>query len=256
MSGKCSPEKAKAAQRRYRERHREKIMAKRRSAEMVAKDAAYAKSWHQRKRAELGEDGYRAWKAAHKAKYLAKHGERDNAKRREGRERLGAKPRVRSQAAEHRRAIRAARHVCRGLVVRRKSETPAEKFRRRWASDFGFRVGVRMSVQIRKALKGDKHGRTWESVAGYPLADLVAHLEARFQPGMTRENFGAWHIDHIIPKSTFDLTKPEERRNCWALSNLQPLWARDNMRKSNRRQKALQMRLPMIPIGVSQGLTA
>ena len=42
------------------------------------------------------------------------------------------------------------------------------------------------------------------------------------------------HIDHIIPCSSFDLTKEEEQRKCFHYSNLQPLWARDNIIKGNK----------------------
>jgi hypothetical protein len=51
---------------------------------------------------------------------------------------------------------------------------------------------------------------------------------------MSWENYGlyGWHIDHILPCSSFDLLKPEEQRKCFHWSNMQPLWARDNLRKS------------------------
>lgn len=64
---------------------------------------------------------------------------------------------------------------------------------------------------------------------------LRAHLEPQFKPGMTWENYGsAWHVDHIKPCALFDFTKPEEAAACFALSNLQPLWAAENIRKSDK----------------------
>lgn len=56
----------------------------------------------------------------------------------------------------------------------------------------------------------------------------------QFEPGMTWENYGTeWHVDHIVPCSYFDLTDPEQQRICFNYRNLQPLWAKDNLEKSN-----------------------
>jgi hypothetical protein len=61
------------------------------------------------------------------------------------------------------------------------------------------------------------------------------HLESKFVEGMSWQNYGkGWHIDHIIPCVSFDLSKPEEQRKCFHFSNLQPLWAVDNIRKGTK----------------------
>ena len=84
-------------------------------------------------------------------------------------------------------------------------------------------------------LSGKKAGRHWENVVGYTISDLMEHLKSKFTDGMTMENYGKWHIDHIIPKSKFiyDDINNEQFKACWSLSNLQPLWAIDNIRKSD-----------------------
>lgn len=95
------------------------------------------------------------------------------------------------------------------------------------------RLNRSMAGQMWAALKGKKAGRKWESLAGYTCDDLMRHLKALFQPGMTWENYGDWHVDHIRPQSSFsyaDANDPEFRE-CWALANLQPLWELDNLRK-------------------------
>lgn len=68
---------------------------------------------------------------------------------------------------------------------------------------------------------------------GCELSTLKEHLESQFKPGMSWENYGDWHVDHIRPCSSFDLTKNEEQQKCFHYSNLQPLWAHENLKKSN-----------------------
>jgi len=69
------------------------------------------------------------------------------------------------------------------------------------------------------------------TLAGCSLDMLRAHLEAQFVPGMTWANHGAWHVDHIRPCASFNLEDPAEQRVCFHFSNLQPLWAQDNLAK-------------------------
>lgn len=66
---------------------------------------------------------------------------------------------------------------------------------------------------------------------GCTPAELKAHIERQFLKGMSWENRGRWHIDHIRPLAAFDLTDPEQLRAACSFTNLQPLWARDNLAK-------------------------
>ena len=61
------------------------------------------------------------------------------------------------------------------------------------------------------------------------------HLEAQFKPGMTWDNYGlkGWHVDHIRPCASFDLRDPEQQRRCFHYTNLQPLWAEENLKKGS-----------------------
>jgi hypothetical protein len=79
-----------------------------------------------------------------------------------------------------------------------------------------------------KATKRDKS----MNLIGCTVLELMDHLAAKFTEGMTWENHGKWHIDHIRPCSEFDLADPVEQMKCFHFSNLQPLWARDNLMKS------------------------
>lgn len=137
-----------------------------------------------------------------------------------------------------------------GMPWRSPLLTKTEKFRLRYANDHVFATQQRMRRQMRKALTADgiadvmtqaiaRRGRSRrvEKELGYSIADLCRHLEMQFTKGMTWEKFlaGEIHIDHIVPKSSFDLSDPAEWRACWALTNLAPLWARDNLTKQARR---------------------
>ncbi len=83
----------------------------------------------------------------------------------------------------------------------------------------------------------DKANRKWESLVGYNCQDLLENLESKFKDGMTWDNYGShWHIDHIKPKSLYKYSSAEDPlfKECWALDNLQPLEAKENIRKGNR----------------------
>lgn len=101
-----------------------------------------------------------------------------------------------------------------------------------------FNLNHRMRHGISQSLgKGIKNGRSWRSLVGYTANELYRHLERQFLRGMTWEKRGEWHIDHIIPLSSFKFTSPDdpEFRAAWALTNLRPLWAKDNLLKNNQR---------------------
>lgn len=81
--------------------------------------------------------------------------------------------------------------------------------------------------------KPDSWSKMAQKMCGISLAGLRAHLEAKFQPGMTWENYGfeGWHIDHVRPLASFDLSDETQQKAAFHYSNLQPLWKLDNLRK-------------------------
>lgn len=81
-----------------------------------------------------------------------------------------------------------------------------------------------------RAAKINKSKGTLELLGCTPGA-LKIYLEAKFIDGMSWDNQGKWHIDHIRPCASFDLTDPEQQKQCFHYSNLQPLWASDNIKK-------------------------
>lgn len=104
-----------------------------------------------------------------------------------------------------------------------------------------FAISERITAQIGQALRGRKAGRKWESIVGYGIDELMAHIERQFLKGMSWDNRADWHLDHVVPISSFTFTGPDdpEIRRAWALPNLRPLWAADNIRKSGSRTHLL-----------------
>lgn len=111
----------------------------------------------------------------------------------------------------------------------------AEYARRQRKEDPNFKLTANLSRRIRIALKGGiKSARTRE-LLGCEIEFLRTHIEKQFQPGMTWENYSnsVWHIDHKRPCASFDLTDPKQQQECFHFSNLQPLWAKDNLYKGD-----------------------
>lgn len=126
--------------------------------------------------------------------------------------------------------------------VKKKMKESSKKSSKKFYSKAKNRLSNRLSKAIGKSLKGNKNGNHWEDLVGYTLNSLIKHFKKLFRPGMTWENYGEWHIDHIIPISIFNFTRPEHRdfKRCWALKNLQPLWAKENLEKHNKTDKHFQ----------------
>ena len=110
----------------------------------------------------------------------------------------------------------------------------------------------RISRRMRSALHNKqyrKNTRKWELLVGYNVTDLRKSLESKFLPGMSWENMGEWHIDHIVPLAAFNFQKPEDIdfKRAWDLTNLRPLWAKDNFSKHTKLERPFQ---PSLQIGL------
>ncbi len=101
-----------------------------------------------------------------------------------------------------------------------------------------------ISFRVWLSLRGTKNNQRWEDLVGYTVCQLKYHLEKRFKPGMTWENYGThWHIDHKIPVAVFNYEHPDDIdfRLCWSLKNLQPLESKKN------RIKGAKIEIPFQP---------
>ena len=95
-----------------------------------------------------------------------------------------------------------------------------------------FRTAI---YQVLKENNIQKNGHYFE-ILKYSPEQLIEHLESQFADGMNWDNYGVWHLDHILPITSFKIQEigDEEFMKCWSLSNLQPMWGEDNIRKSNK----------------------
>ena len=95
-----------------------------------------------------------------------------------------------------------------------------------------FRTAI---YQVLKENNINKNGHYFE-ILKYTPEDLISHLETKFTNGMTWDNYGEWHVDHVKPISSYIILEigDDEFMNCWSLSNLQPLWGKENISKSNK----------------------
>ena len=104
-------------------------------------------------------------------------------------------------------------------------------------TDPHIRIRDTLSLRMRLALKEQNLTKrnTTADLVGCSIPFLKKHLEKKFQKGMTWSNHGrfGWHIDHIIPCSSFDLSDHIQQKKCFNFRNLQPLWAEENIKKSN-----------------------
>jgi len=105
---------------------------------------------------------------------------------------------------------------------------------RRYATDINYRLAVALRRRFYMAVKGAARTGTAVRELGCSVVAFKEFIEKQFQPGMSWENWGrhGWHIDHAKPLASFDLTDQEQARAACHYSNLQPLWAIDNIRKA------------------------
>lgn len=93
-----------------------------------------------------------------------------------------------------------------------------------------WRVKSSLRARLYAFVKGKNKSSSFQYV-GCSVDELKKHLASQFKEGMTWQNYGEWHIDHIRPCASFDLSLEEERHACFNYENLQPLWAEENLRK-------------------------
>lgn len=209
-----------ANERRYRERHRNRIrkMARARYAANPERARRHSKRWRERNPEKVKLE-YQKWLETH-PKQRAEINNRYVKN-------WPHKVRARQRRYYRNNQLRIRDYFKRYL--------PAYRSRLR-CSDPVFLLVERMRSRIRACMAKvcvKKSQRTFDLIGCSPQS-LRLHIERLFLPGMTWENRHLWHVDHVKPIAAFDLRDTDQQRAAFHCSNLQPLWAEDNRRKSAR----------------------
>lgn len=116
-------------------------------------------------------------------------------------------------------------------VTKRRAKRRAHYHKKK--SDPHFKLRLYLRNRLRLALQGNAKRGSAVRLLGCTVEELKLHLEKQFQPGMAWDNHGlhGWHIDHIKPLIKFDLTDPQQLAEACHFTNLQPLWAKENLSK-------------------------
>jgi len=111
-----------------------------------------------------------------------------------------------------------------------------EYLKKRKEVDINFKIICNLRVRLNKTIRNNQKRGTTLLLVGCSIEYLRKYLESQFKKGMLWSNYGlyGWHIDHIKPCCQFDMSKPSEQRKCFHYTNLQPLWAEENLRKSDK----------------------
>lgn len=113
-------------------------------------------------------------------------------------------------------------------------ERNKENITARINNDINLKLRKILRVRLNKALRGCYKTGSAVRDLGCSIEELKQHLENRFWPGMSWDNYGEWHIDHIVPLSSFDLEDRNQFLEACHYTNLQPLWAKDNLVKGRK----------------------
>ena len=121
----------------------------------------------------------------------------------------------------------------------KKSDSFKKNFKKRMKTDPNFKIATylrnQVRIRIRNTLGATKSKKTFD-LLGCDINFFKNYVEKKFKKGMTWKNWDryGWHLDHIKPVAKFDLTRKSEQKKCFHYSNLQPLWAKENLVKRDK----------------------
>jgi len=201
------------------EKRKEEIAIKRSDPERRAKLSAYLKEWRERN-ADKKKKDMREW-AINNRDHINEYRKKYRARRLE-------LYKLRSKEISAR--------TCELAKTEKYKERINRYKRTKRATNVQYMLMDRMRAALNRSLRRNwvkKSKRTMQLVGCTPT-ELKSHIESLFMDGMSWDNRKLWHVDHIRPIASFDLSDPEQQKQCFHYSNLQPLWALDNHQKSDK----------------------
>jgi len=223
------PERGRESRRKWREKNREKVLAsnKKWRDKNPDKARAIAKKWREKNKDKARE---------YSKKWRKNNPEKAREAEKNWRERNLEKDRAKAREWREKNIERAREN---GRKWQKSNTKRASENRRVWAkkrrsTDTLFALAGNLRSRMQEVFQrkcGSKPYR-FEKILGTTVSIAKAYLEAQFKPGMSWENRKSWHIDHIIPLASAKTT--EELVSLCHYTNLQPLWASDNIRKGSK----------------------
>lgn len=226
-------------------KHKEKILANSKKYRKLNKDKfrEYAKKWREKNPEKLKQvmKEYRArnYKKVREREKQYKIKNRDEILKRV-RERYHSDPSINERTKERRRndplfSQKNKNRRLRSIDKYRKRENEYTKFKRK--SDINYKIAHSLRTRFNSAIKriNKTDRKKWTSVIsllGCSIEEFKIIISKKFKKGMTWDNHGEWHIDHIKAVANFDLTKKDEQAKAFNYKNLQPLWAEENFKKN------------------------
>lgn len=234
-------ERNRSAQARYRSNHREKVLAKGRlqnAAYRAKKPEAIrrAVARYQQRHPEKCREVARRWRLenSERVRELSRRWTKANPEKVKARADRWRRKNLTADAAKSRLWRRENPAQAKASKAKQYRAMKAEA----GPSWIRMRVSNLVKAHVRNRLGGGKSRRSWSELVGYSEDQFIKHIERQFARGMSWENWGSlWHLDHIIPVSSFDVRAigDAEFLACWALPNLRPLPARENLSKAAKR---------------------
>ena len=174
---------------------------------------------------------------AYQKRYHENHREELTLKRRNSREKIATRNKKHYEnnreklLTRHKKYRENHREQISAYIKNRRKKINATQ--RKWRSTPEGKIRNVLRVGISRVLHGNPKAATTLKLLGCSIEYFRSYIEKQFKSGMTWDNHGfyGWHLDHIKPCVSFDLTNPEQQRECFHYTNFQPLWRRENMSK-------------------------
>lgn len=141
---------------------------------------------------------------------------------------------LRKYQAEHKLELREKQLVYTKTNQKHINKVKAKRKYERYHNDINYKLSAVLRCRFIRALKGNAKRGSAVRDLGCTIEEFKVYIENKFKVGMTWDNWSrdVWHLDHKIPLCAFDLNNPIELKKAVHYTNLQPLWATENLKKN------------------------